>query len=381
MSLIHRLFGHIPNLQLTIEALVIAVAMAALCAHVIATLTRGVLIRALATDATSAKRATRGSVRGVRIVFLVLLTAVFVPPLLELFGEPLRTGPKLKNLAEWVFDAGIQILLIATLAYALHRAIALLLQRFERQLGETNTPDSIEHAKRARTLTSLIQNLATAFIFAAASLMILDKLKVNITPILASVSILGVAVGFGAQTLVKDVIAGFFLILENQIRVGDSAEINGVGGLVEAIHLRTVVIRDIRGAVHIFPCGSITTTTNLTKDYAYAVVDVLVPIGPDPDAALDVLKQLGAALRTDADWRALIVDDLEVLGIDTIGPAGLTIRTRIKTLPQRQWEVAREMRRRVMKDFAKRGIDLRTSPMLVMPQPASPPTHSSNRSF
>ena len=370
MSLLHRLFGHIPNLELTLEALVIALVMAALCAHVIARVTRGLLARALATDPVVAARVTRSSVRGVRVVALVLLTAVFVPPLLELFGEPLRTGLRLKTLGEWCFDAGLQILLIATLAYAIHRAIALTLERFERQLGESKTPDSMEHAKRARTLTSLIHNVASAFIFAAAGLMILDKLKVNITPILTGAGILGLAVGFGAQTLVKDVIAGFFLILENQIRVGDSAEINGVSGLVEAIHLRTVILRDIRGAVHIFPCGSITTTTNLTKDYAFAVVDVQVPLERDPDTAIDLLKRIGAEIRADGAWQAIIIDTLEVLGIDTIGPSGVTIRARIKTLPQSQWEVARELRRRVTKAFAERGIDLRVAQRMVLAPPA-----------
>lgn len=370
MGLLHRLFGHIPNFTLTLEALVIALVMAALCAYVIGRLTRGLLTRALAADPAAAARATRGSVRGVRLVALVLLTAVFVPPLLELFGEPLRTGLRLKTLGEWLFNAGLQILLIATLAYAIHRALALLLERFTRQLDESNTPDSLEHAKRARTLTSLIHNMASAFIFAAAGLMILDKLNVNITPILTGAGILGLAVGFGAQTLVKDVIAGFFLILENQIRVGDSAEINGVSGLVETIHLRTVILRDVRGAVHIFPCGSIATTTNLTKDYAYAVIDVQVPIDRDHDAAIALLTQIGAELRADAPWSALVLDALEVLGIDTIGPATVTIRARIKTLPQRQWDVARELRRRVMKAFAGRGIDLRVVQKLVLEQPA-----------
>ena len=372
MNLLHRLFGHIPNLALTLEALVVAVAIAALCAHVIARITRSLLTRALAADAESARRATRSSVRGVRIVALVLLTAVFVPPLLELFGEPLCTGLRLKRLVEWFFDGGLQVLLIATLAYATHRAIALLLERFERQLGEASTPDSVEHSKRARTLTSLIHNLTGAFIFASAGLMILDKLGVNITPILTGAGILGLAVSFGAQALVKDIISGFFLIIENQIRVGDSAEINGVSGLVEAIHLRTVILRDVRGAVHIFPCGSITMTTNLTKDYAYAVIDVMVPLERDPDAAIALLTAIGGELRSDAVWKDLVLEPLEVLGIDTIGPSGVTIRARIKTLPQRQWDVARELRRRVTRSFASQGIDLRAVQKMVLEQPTGP---------
>ncbi|MEI6246731.1 MAG: mechanosensitive ion channel family protein [Acidobacteriota bacterium] len=231
----------------------------------------------------------------------------------------------------------------------------------------------MEHAKRARTLTSLIHNLTGAFIFASAGLMILDTLGVNITPILTGAGILGLAVSFGAQALVKDIISGFFLIIENQIRVGDSAEINGVSGLVEAIHLRTVILRDVRGAVHIFPCGSITTTTNLTKDHAYAVIDVMVPLERDPDAALALLTEIGTELRADANWSTVVIDAVEVLGIDTIGPSGVTIRARIKTLPQRQWDVARELRRRVTKAFASKGIDLRVVQKMVMERPDGGP--------
>lgn len=279
-----------------------------------------------------------------------------------------RVWRELGSIGHAAVRAALEIVLIAVLAYAALRLISRAINRFERRLATAPSPDAFEHAKRTRTLTALIANTSRIFIVAAASLMVLDKVGVNIVPILTGASILGLAVGFGAQTLVKDVIAGFFLILENQIRVGDVAEINGIGGLVEAIHLRTVILRDVRGAVHIFPCGSITTTTNLTKDYAYAVVDVVVPVERDPDASISALKDIGKALRADANWHAVVIDDVEVLGIDTIGPAGLTIRARIKTLPQQQWDVARELRRRITQDFAKRGIDLRVQQKMVLEQ-------------
>lgn len=365
MGLLHRLFGHIPNLELTLEALVIALAMAALSAHVIARLARRVLTRALAADSAAAARATRGSVRGIRIVALVLLTMVFVPPVLELFGEPLRTGLRLRTLAEWTFQAGLQILLIATLAYAAHRTIALLLDRFERRLSEASTPDSVERGKRARTLTKLIQNVATVFIVAAAALMILDKLNVNITPILTGAGILGLAVGFGAQTLVKDVIAGFFLILENQVRVGDSAEINGVGGMVEAVQLRTIILRDVRGAVHVIPCGSITTLANLTKDHAFAVIDVRVAYRNNIDDVLAALRAVDAEMRTEPEWAAVMTGPLQILGVDSFGELGLGIRAIAKTLPHRQWDVAREYRRRIATAFDRLDIEI---PALATPR-------------
>jgi small-conductance mechanosensitive channel len=370
VSLLHRLFGHVPDLEVTLEALVIALAMAALCAHFAGRVARGLLARAMAGgESVPSTRNARATVRAIRVLVLIILTGVFVPPVLELFGEPVRTGLRLRALLTWILDGGLRVLLISALAYGLHRAIALLMDRFERSLGASASLDAIEHDKRTRTLTSLVANVANVFIVTTASLMILSELHVNTTPILASAGILGLAVGFGAQTLVKDVISGFFMILENQIRVGDAVELNGVSGLVETLHLRTVVLRDIRGAVHVFPCGAITTITNLTKDYSYAVVDVQVPLDQDADAAIDAIRAIGDELLAEREWKVAVLEPLEVLGVETLGGAGMTIRARIKTVPLRQWDVAREMRRRMQKQFATRGIDLRLVQKMVLQPP------------
>src|SRR6185295_15811334 len=157
---------------------------------------------------------------------------------------------------------------------------------------------------------------------------------------------------------VKDVISGFFLILENQIRVGDVAEINGTNGLVEAIHLRTVVLRDQRGAVHIFPCGAINTLANLTKDFAYAVLDIRVHYRHDTDHVIDVLRRTAATIQADSAFAPAVFAPLEVLGVENLGDSGVTIRVRMKTLPLRQWDVARELRRRVKKAFEDEGIEI-----------------------
>ncbi len=255
---------------------------------------------------------------------------------------------------------GLEILLIAVLAYLALRLISRAIARFERHLGKSPSPDAFEHAKRARTLSALIANTSRIFVIAAAALMILDKVDINIAPILAGAGIVGLAVGFGAQTLVKDVISGFFLIFENQIRVGDAAEIDGIQGIVESLHLRTVVIRDLQGAVHVIPCGSISKLANLTKDFAYAVVDAVVSHRNSPDVVLKAARLAGHDLANDPDWQDAVMSEVEVLGIESLDEAGFRVRLRIRTVPHRQWEVARELRRRLKQSFDQAKIDLNT---------------------
>src|SRR5262249_25119301 len=149
------------------------------------------------------------------------------------------------------------------------RMTALLVSRFEHEMGLGTSLDALERAKRARTLGSVVQNVISVLVIGIGTLMILKEFQVDIAPVLTGAGIVGLAVGFGAQTLVRDIISGFFLILENQVRVGDSAAINGTGGLVEAINLRTIVLRDLEGTVHVFPNGAITTLANRSKDYSY----------------------------------------------------------------------------------------------------------------
>ena len=186
--------------------------------------------------------------------------------------------------------------------------------------------------------------------------MMLRELRVDITPILTSAGILGLAVGFGAQTLVKDLIAGFFLTFENQVRVGDVANINGTGGLVEAINLRTIVLRDVTGAVHVFPNGSIERLSNLSKDFSYYVIDVRrLQRGSRGGRGA---ASIGRELQADAQFGPNILEPLEILGVDAFVESAVTLKIRIKTLPQKQWEVGRELRRRIKKTFAAKGVQI-----------------------
>lgn len=262
-----RLFNEPFALQTISLALVTVTAAAWLASRVARRLAaRG--LRALLRDTLApSSPAVRGPLRLLGFAVFVLTFGLLIGPILEIAGLRPRTGIHLRTLAEWTFGAGLRVILIAALAYALIRASTLLVRRFEHELSRGTDLDALERGKRARTLGSVVRNVTTPLVSGIATLMILRELRVDIAPVLAGAGIVGLAVGFGAQTLVRDIISGFFLILEDQVRVGDVAAINGTGGLVEAIHLRTIVLRDEEGTVHVFPNGAINTLANRSKEY------------------------------------------------------------------------------------------------------------------
>jgi small conductance mechanosensitive channel len=215
-----------------------------------------------------------------------------------------------------------------------------------------------EAERRARTLGRIVNSAAFVIVVGIGVMMLLDELGINIMPIITGAGIAGLAFGFGAQNLVRDVISGFFIILENQIRVGDVAVINGTGGLVEAINLRTIVLRDLQGTVHIFPNGEITQVSNMTKEWSRYVIDVGVAYKEDVDRVMKILESIGHELCEDENFKPLVLDKLEVLGVDDFGESQVTIKVMIKTLPLKQWTVGRELRRRIKNTFDKEGIEI-----------------------
>jgi moderate conductance mechanosensitive channel len=238
------------------------------------------------------------------------------------------------------------------------RTIALLVKRFQHEVTQGTGLDALERAKRANTLGAVIQNAATALIAAIAVLTILRELQVDIAPILTGAGIMGLAIGFGAQTLVRDIISGFFLILEDQVRVGDVAAINGTGGLVEAINLRTIVLRDAEGIVHVFPNGGITTLSNRTKDFSFYVIDLGISYDEDPDRVAAVLRETAAELQADPAFGPSILAPLEIQGVDAFADSAVMMKMRIKTVPLKQWQVGREFRRRIKKAFDRHKIEI-----------------------
>jgi len=212
--------------------------------------------------------------------------------------------------------------------------------------------------KRAATIGGILRKTLGVVIWAVALVMALKEVGFDIAPILAGAGVVGLAVGFGAQNLVRDVITGLFMLMENQISVNDIAVINGTGGLVEQVNLRTTVLRGLDGTVHIFPNGAITSLSNMTHEFSYYVFDVGVAYKEDTDRVVGVLGEISEKMRREEEFRPLILEPLDVLGVDKFGDSAVVIKVRLKTVPSKQWQVGREMNRRIKKRFDEEGIEI-----------------------
>lgn len=262
---------------------------------------------------------------------------------------------------ETIIGTALRVVLIVLVAWVVMKVFHRLLKRLEDHLtekGETAGDPPSESQKRIETIIRLLRQAALLTLWTTAGLMILKEMGVEVGPILASAGIVGVAVGFGAQNLVRDVIAGFFIILENQIRVGDVATINGTGGLVEKINFRTTVLRDLSGVVHIFPNGTITTLSNMTKEWSAYVFEIGVAYKEDTDQVVQIMQEVGHALLKDDRFGKAILEAPEIFGVDKLGDSAVVIKGRIKTKPIRQWEVGREYLRRVKYSFDAHNIEI-----------------------
>jgi len=316
------------------------------------------------------------------IFFLAFYSAKFVSSLLKLFEErsdamsrflqPLHTLANvtfallaiflsMKIFEFNLYNQGARIVRIIGIiigAYVALRIVNLAVAQMENLVEDRDAATMSEAEKRAKTLGKIINSAGFVLIIGIALMMVMSEFNLDIMPIITGAGIAGLAIGFGAQNLVRDIISGFFLILEDQIRVGDVARINGIGGVVEAIKLRTTILRDLQGTVHIFPNGEINQVANLTKEYSYAVIDVGVAYKERVDDVMDVLKSIGEELYQDPAFSNLLMEPLEILGVDQFADSQVTIKIRIKTLPLKQWLVGRELRRRIKNTFDARGIEI-----------------------
>ncbi len=262
-----------------------------------------------------------------------------------------------RQVLAWTFSHGLRALIVVVLAYVALRASSLAIERFKTRLaGDPSVAGRPERVRRAATLGSIVSSLVTATIIFLATLMVLRELSIDVVPLLTGAGIAGLAIGFGAQNLVRDVISGFFMILEDQVGVGDVARIQDVTGVVEEIKLRTIVLRDSDGTVHVFPNGTITTLANLTREFSYATADVVVMHGERLDRVMDALRTIGAGMQGDDELGDLLLGPLEMLGVQELRESSLTLRVRFKTRPGRQSRVAAELRRRIAIGLAARGI-------------------------
>jgi small conductance mechanosensitive channel len=261
-----------------------------------------------------------------------------------------------RQLLHWMLTHGVNVLVIAVGAFIVIRAANLAVEHLQFKLSRRHAATDLEWQRRATTLSGILTSLVTVTIAFITTLMVLRELTIDVVPILTGAGIAGLAIGFGAQNLVRDIISGFFIILEDQVRVGDLARINGVAGAVEQINLRTIVVRDAEGAVQVFPNGTITALANLSKHFAYAVVDFRIAYDENVDRVTGTVREVGAAMERDPVWAALIQAPLEIVGIESLADGAASIRVKFKTLPLNQGKVANELRRRLMMTFVGRGI-------------------------
>jgi len=260
----------------------------------------------------------------------------------------------------WLIIHGVPILIIAVVTavlwFALGKFLPPILRRTVSRTGYKESKEACE--KRANTLVSVFRGVGRVFIVVVAIMMVLEEAGIPVAPVLAGFGIAGVAVGFGAQYLIRDLIAGIFIILENQYRVGDVVNVAGIGGLVEDINLRKTVLRDLDGIVHYVPNGEIKTASNYTRGFSRVNLNISVGYGTDLDYAISVINGVGKELAEDEKWRKIIKSPPKVLRVDKLGDSGIEIKILGDVEPIRQWDVMGELRLRLKKAFDAEGIEI-----------------------
>lgn len=264
----------------------------------------------------------------------------------------------LRSWAETHTPNALRIVLILALAWLVSRVIRSLIKRIERLADDGDPNHTSELEKRAQTISRILRQASAVLLWSVTIMLVLGELGVDLKPILAGAGILGLAVGFGAQALVKDVITGFFILLENQIRVGDTVTAAGCTGAVEAVNLRTTVLRDADGKTHIIPNSAITVVTNSTRDWSRALLDVGVAYKEDTDRCLAVLRQVGTSMENDPAFSRMLLGAFEYPGVQDLGSSAVVLRVVVKTRSQDGAVVLRELRRRVKKTFDEAGIEI-----------------------
>jgi len=266
------------------------------------------------------------------------------------------------SIAKWVISTLPSVVLILLLILISIKLLNYSLKKFrlrqKRQAEKEGKTANQELEKRQDTLLGILRGVGKLVIWIIGLMVLLNNVGVDVGPLIAGAGILGLAVGFGAQELVRDFISGFFLLLENQVRSGDVAIINGTGGLVEKISLRTITLRDLSGIVHVFQNGKISTLSNMTKTWSAMVFDIGIAYKENTDEATKIIKQVGEGLAQDEAFKDALIDPLEVFGVDSFGDSAVVIKARFKTKPGQQWNVGREFRRRLKYAFDKENIEI-----------------------
>lgn len=250
----------------------------------------------------------------------------------------------------------LRIALIVTVAWILIGLLQRTIRAFRIRIASRF--DDREAVKRAETLGRVFRYLAAVVVTLIAGMLVLGELGVSVAPILGAAGVVGLAVGFGAQSLVKDYFTGFFILLENQIREGDVVRLGAHSGLVEIVTLRYVQLRDYDGHVHFVPNGEITTVVNMSRGFAQAVMDIGVAYRENTDEVMRVMSEVGREMRAAPEFSARILEDLEIAGVDNWADSAVVIRCRFKCIPMEQWAVRREYLRRLKHAFDAQGIEI-----------------------
>lgn len=268
--------------------------------------------------------------------------------------------------ADWTLDIAwpqvIETLLrvgaVLVLAWVALAILRLITRRIETAIGHGDASTMTAHEQRTKTLVGLVRSIGLVLIAVLSGFMVLNAIGLDIGPLLATAGVAGLAISFGAQSLVKDLLSGLFILFENQFGVGDVIRVGDVGGMVEKMTLRIVVLRDIHGVVHIVPNGELTRVSNLTRTWSRAVLEIAVAYKEDVDRVMSVMREVGAEMAADDEWQPLLVGEITVPGIESFGDSSVNIRIMAKTVPLKQWDVARELRRRLKHRFDAEGIEI-----------------------
>lgn len=303
----------------------------------------------------------------------LLKTVIWIVAFLAaLAGWGVDTGSWVEStVGRRLVEGGTTIAITLVFAVLVWEVVSAFIERFLSGAGADGV--QVERSARVRTLLPLLRNAVMILLIVMVTLITLSELGVNIAPLLAGAGVVGLAIGFGSQTLVKDVITGLFILFEDTIAVGDVVDVGGNhSGVVEAISIRTIRLRDTAGAVHSVPFSAVTTVKNMTKDFSFAVFNVSVGYNEDCDRVIEVLKRLGAEMQADPQYSFDILAPLEVMGLDKLADSGIIIMARFKTRPIKQWGIGREFNKRMKKRFDDLGITIPYPQMQLVMQGKEP---------
>jgi small conductance mechanosensitive channel len=290
----------------------------------------------------------------VKRILRALVTAIAALMILQVWGAGALDWLS-SSVGQDLLATGATIAVILGLTFAFWEIVSATI---ERVLTRSSQRDTAKRSQRLATLLPLLRNALRILLIVVVTLIVLSEIGVDIGPLLAGAGVIGLAIGFGAQTLVKDVITGVFILLEDSLAIGDWVDLGGHGGEVESMTIRTITLRDLHGHIHVVPFSDVTSILNMARDYGYAVIDVDVAYREDTDAVIALLQEVAEDLKNDPDWGPKIIGEFEVFGVNNLGESSVQIRVRLKTKTLAHWGMRREFLRRAKQKFDQNGVEI-----------------------